>query len=188
MGIMAGKRGLIMGLANDKSLAWGIAKALAEQGAELAFSYQGPMMEKRVRPLAEALGVARLFECDVSSVESMDACFAALAVANTRAPQRRATCRAAWPTPPAAAWINTVSPGCRSARVCRPKIAVINAVLRLAPRAGSSAAGNGTHSSDRHTTWLAKLPTARAANWREPTKAGLIPFPTATTRPTHSPP
>lgn len=79
MGIMAGKRGLIMGLANDKSLAWGIAKALAEQGAELAFSYQGPMMEKRVRPLAEALGVARLFECDVSSVESMDACFAALA-------------------------------------------------------------------------------------------------------------
>ena len=79
MGIMAGKRGLIMGLANDKSLAWGIAKALAEQGAELAFSYQGPMMEKRVRPLAEALGVARLFECDVSSVESTDACFAALA-------------------------------------------------------------------------------------------------------------
>lgn len=79
MGIMAGKRGLIMGLANDKSLAWGIAKALAEQGAELAFSYQGPMMEKRVRPLAEALGVARLFECDVSSVESTDACFAELA-------------------------------------------------------------------------------------------------------------
>jgi enoyl-[acyl-carrier protein] reductase I len=79
MGIMTGKRGLIMGLANDKSLAWGIAKALAEQGAELAFSYQGPMMEKRVRPLAEQLGVARLFECDVASVDSMDACFAGLA-------------------------------------------------------------------------------------------------------------
>ncbi len=79
MGIMSGKRGLIMGLANDKSLAWGIARALAEQGAELAFSYQGPMMEKRVRPLAESLGVAPLFECDVSSADSMDACFAGLA-------------------------------------------------------------------------------------------------------------
>ena len=51
-GLMKGKRGLIMGLANDRSLAWGIAKALAEQGAELAFSYQGEAMEKRVRPLA----------------------------------------------------------------------------------------------------------------------------------------
>ena len=79
MGIMQGKRGLIMGLANDKSLAWGIAKALAEQGAELAFSFQGPMLEKRVRPLAESLGVARLIECDVTTVESLDACFAALA-------------------------------------------------------------------------------------------------------------
>jgi len=57
---MAGKRGLIMGLANDKSLAWGIAKQLSQQGAELAFSYQGAAMEKRVRPLAEQLGVARL--------------------------------------------------------------------------------------------------------------------------------
>jgi enoyl-[acyl-carrier protein] reductase I len=79
MGIMTGKRGLIMGLANDRSLAWGIAKQLAEQGAELAFSYQGAMMEKRVRPLAEELGVARLFDCDVSTTESIDACFAALA-------------------------------------------------------------------------------------------------------------
>ncbi len=52
-GLMAGKRGLIMGLANDKSLAWGIAKQLSEAGAELAFSYQGAAMEKRVRPLAE---------------------------------------------------------------------------------------------------------------------------------------
>jgi len=52
-GLMAGKRGLIMGLANDRSLAWGISQALAEQGAELAFSYQGEAIEKRVRPLAE---------------------------------------------------------------------------------------------------------------------------------------
>ena len=53
--LMAGKRGLIMGLANDRSLAWGIAKKLSEAGAELAFSYQGEAMEKRVRPLAEQL-------------------------------------------------------------------------------------------------------------------------------------
>ncbi|BCI70825.1 enoyl-[acyl-carrier-protein] reductase [NADH] [Sphingomonas paucimobilis] len=74
-GLMAGKRGLIMGLANDKSLAWGIAKQLSEAGAELAFSYQGAAMEKRVRPLAEQLGVARLFDCDVSEMESLDKLF-----------------------------------------------------------------------------------------------------------------
>ena len=78
-GLMAGKRGLIMGLANDKSLAWGIAKQLSDAGAELAFSYQGAAMEKRVRPLAEQLGVARLFDCDVSEMASLDACFTALA-------------------------------------------------------------------------------------------------------------
>ncbi len=55
-GLMAGKRGLIMGLANDKSLAWGIAQRLKSEGAELAFSYQGAVMEKRVRPLADQLG------------------------------------------------------------------------------------------------------------------------------------
>jgi enoyl-[acyl-carrier protein] reductase I len=77
-GLMQGKRGLIMGVANDRSLAWGIAKAIAEQGGELAFSFQGEALEKRVRPLAEQLGVARLYECDVASVESMDAAFAAL--------------------------------------------------------------------------------------------------------------
>ncbi|WP_416909243.1 MAG: enoyl-ACP reductase FabI [Polymorphobacter sp.] len=77
-GLMQGKRGLIMGVANDRSLAWGIAKAIADQGGELAFSYQGEALEKRVRPLAESLGVARLFECDVSSDASMDAMFAAL--------------------------------------------------------------------------------------------------------------
>jgi len=74
-GLMAGKRGLIMGLANDKSLAWGIAKKLSEAGAELAFSYQGETMEKRVRPLAEQLGVARLFDCDVSDMGALDATF-----------------------------------------------------------------------------------------------------------------
>jgi enoyl-[acyl-carrier protein] reductase I len=75
---MAGKRGLIMGLANDKSLAWGIARQLAGAGAELAFSYQGAAMEKRVRPLAEQLGVARLYDCDVSDMAALDATFAAL--------------------------------------------------------------------------------------------------------------
>lgn len=77
-GLMAGKRGLIMGLANDKSLAWGIAKKLAEQGAELAFSYQGEALAKRVVPLAEQLGSDFTFECDVSDMASLDAAFAAL--------------------------------------------------------------------------------------------------------------
>ncbi|QDH33484.1 enoyl-ACP reductase FabI [Porphyrobacter sp. YT40] len=77
-GLMAGKRGLIMGLANDKSLAWGIAKKLAEHGAELAFSYQGEALGKRVIPLAAQLGSDFTFECDVSSMESLDAAFAAL--------------------------------------------------------------------------------------------------------------
>ncbi len=74
-GLMAGKRGLIMGLANDRSLAWGIAKKLSEAGAELAFSYQGDAMEKRVRPLAESLGAQNLFDCDVSDMASLDALF-----------------------------------------------------------------------------------------------------------------
>ena len=77
-GLMQGKRGLIMGLANDRSLAWGIAKKLSEAGAELAFSYQGEAMEKRVRPLAEQLGVARLFDCDVADMAALDQTFAAL--------------------------------------------------------------------------------------------------------------
>ncbi|MCB1391163.1 MAG: enoyl-ACP reductase FabI [Rhodobacteraceae bacterium] len=77
-GLMAGKKGLIMGLANDKSIAWGIAQALASQGADLAFSYQGEALRKRVVPLAEQLGVPRLYECDVSRMESVDAMFAAL--------------------------------------------------------------------------------------------------------------
>ncbi|GGO91798.1 enoyl-ACP reductase FabI [Stakelama pacifica] len=78
-GLMQGKRGLIMGLANDKSLAWGIAKQLAEQGAELAFTYQGEALAKRVRPLAEQLGSDTLIECDVSDMDRLDAAFAQLA-------------------------------------------------------------------------------------------------------------
>ena len=74
-GLMAGKRGLIMGLANDRSLAWGIAKALRDQGAELAFSYQGEALEKRVRPLAEELGSDLLVDCDVSDMEALDRTF-----------------------------------------------------------------------------------------------------------------
>ncbi|HBH91362.1 MAG TPA: NADH-specific enoyl-ACP reductase, partial [Hyphomonadaceae bacterium] len=77
-GLMKGKRGLIMGLANDKSLAWGIAKQLAEQGAELAFSYQGDALAKRVKPLAEKLGSDFTFECDVSDMDALDAAFATL--------------------------------------------------------------------------------------------------------------
>jgi len=74
-GLMKGKRGLIMGLANDKSLAWGIAKQLAEQGAELAFSYQGDALAKRVKPLAAQLGSDFTFECDVSNMDALDAAF-----------------------------------------------------------------------------------------------------------------
>jgi enoyl-[acyl-carrier protein] reductase I len=78
-GLMQGKRGLIMGLANDKSLAWGIAKKLHEHGAELAFSYQGEALEKRVRPLAESLGCDFLIECDVADMDALDTSFATLA-------------------------------------------------------------------------------------------------------------
>ncbi|QIL01948.1 enoyl-ACP reductase FabI [Sphingomonas sinipercae] len=77
-GLMQGKRGLIMGLANDRSLAWGIAKALADQGAELAFSYQGEALEKRVRPLADQLGSDFLVDCDVSSMTALDQAFDAI--------------------------------------------------------------------------------------------------------------
>jgi enoyl-[acyl-carrier protein] reductase I len=78
-GLMAGRRGLIMGVANDRSLAWGIAEKLAANGAELAFSHQGEALEKRVRPLAESAGSSLLFDCDVGSDESIEALFAALA-------------------------------------------------------------------------------------------------------------
>jgi len=78
-GLMQGKRGLIMGLANDKSLAWGIAQKLHEAGAELAFSYQGEALEKRVRPLAASLGSDFLLDCDVSDMAALDTAFATLA-------------------------------------------------------------------------------------------------------------
>ena len=74
-GLMAGKRGLIMGVANDRSIAWGIAKAVSAQGAELAFTYQGEALEKRVRPLAQSTGAQLVLPCDVTDVNSMDALF-----------------------------------------------------------------------------------------------------------------
>ena len=77
-GLMAGKRGLIMGLANDKSIAWGIAKALSDHGAELAFSYQGEQLKKRVDPLAAQLGSDIVLPCDVGDEASIDALFGAL--------------------------------------------------------------------------------------------------------------
>jgi enoyl-[acyl-carrier protein] reductase I len=77
-GLMSGMKGLIMGVANDRSIAWGIAKAVHAQGAELAFTYQGEALEKRVRPLADELGVKLLLPCDVTDTASQDAVFAAL--------------------------------------------------------------------------------------------------------------
>jgi len=76
--LMAGKRGLIMGVANDKSIAWGIARAVAAQGAELAFTYQGEALEKRVRPLAASVGSDIVLPCDVADEASIDNAFAAL--------------------------------------------------------------------------------------------------------------
>ncbi len=76
--LMKGKRGLVMGVANERSIAWGIAKALAEQGAELAFSYQGEAFGKRVEPLAESVGSSFLLDVDVNDDASMDAAFAKL--------------------------------------------------------------------------------------------------------------
>src|SRR5690606_24365623 len=78
-GLMAGKRGLIMGVANNRSIAWGIAKACAEQGAEIALTYQGEAFRKRVEPLAAELGALVAGDCDVTVEESMDAVFDGLA-------------------------------------------------------------------------------------------------------------
>ena len=74
-GIMKGKRGIVMGVANDRSIAWGIASAAAKQGAELAFTYQGDALEKRVRPLAESIGSNIIIPCDVSSDKAIDETF-----------------------------------------------------------------------------------------------------------------
>lgn len=76
--LMAGKKGLIMGVANDRSIAWGIAKAAHAQGAELAFSYQGEALKKRVNPLAESLGSDTVIPCDVTDISSIDTLFAGL--------------------------------------------------------------------------------------------------------------
>ena len=78
MGLMAGKQGLVMGVANDRSIAWGIAKALHEHGARLAFTYQGDALGKRVRPLAESVDSNFVIDADVTSELSLDAVFAEL--------------------------------------------------------------------------------------------------------------
>lgn len=75
---MKGKRGLVMGIANDHSIAWGIAKTLAAQGAEMAFTFQGEALGKRVKPLAQSLGVEMVLPCDVENLESVDSVFATL--------------------------------------------------------------------------------------------------------------
>ena len=74
-GIMNGKRGIVMGVANDRSIAWGIAEAIAKQGAEIAFTYQGDALEKRVRPLAEKVGSNIIIPCDVSNDEAIEETF-----------------------------------------------------------------------------------------------------------------
>mgnify|MGYP002146786584 CR=1 FL=1 len=78
-GILAGKRGLVMGVANNRSIAWGIAKAAHDAGAELAFTFQGEALEKRVRPLAAELGAHVVGQCDVTDGASIDAVFAEVA-------------------------------------------------------------------------------------------------------------
>lgn len=78
-GIMKGKRGLVMGVANDHSIAWGIAKTLAAHGAELAFTYQGEALAKRVRPLAQSVNSDKVLSCDVEDLASVDSVFASLA-------------------------------------------------------------------------------------------------------------
>ena len=77
--IMAGKRGLVMGVANERSIAWGIAKAVADHGAEIALTFQGEALEKRVRPLAESIGAKRVLPCDVTDDGSVETVFKTLA-------------------------------------------------------------------------------------------------------------
>src|SRR5215510_3601762 len=74
--LMKGKRGLVMGVANDKSIAWGISQQLAAQGAELAFTYQGEALERRVRPLIESIGMKTMISADVANDAEMDTAFA----------------------------------------------------------------------------------------------------------------
>src|ERR1700760_2680826 len=79
--LMKGKRGLVMGIANDHSIAWGIAQSLAAQGAQMAFTFQGEALGKRVRPLAQSLGVDLVLPCDVEDLDSVDAVFESLRAA-----------------------------------------------------------------------------------------------------------
>ncbi len=76
--LLKGKRGLIMGLANDKSIAWGIARACHEAGAELAFTYMGDAFKKRVKPLADSINVSKIYDCDAGNSSSLDSVFAAI--------------------------------------------------------------------------------------------------------------
>ena len=89
--LMQGKRGLVMGVANNRSIAWGIAKAVAAQGATLAFTYQGDALKKRVEPLAAEVGSKLVLPCDVTDKASMDAVFAELgaAMGQARLPRAR---------------------------------------------------------------------------------------------------
>src|SRR5437868_3094805 len=77
-GLMHGKRGLVMGVANDHSIAWGIAKTLAAHGAELAFTFQGDALAKRVKPLAKSVGSDLVVPCDVEDIASVDAVFSTI--------------------------------------------------------------------------------------------------------------
>ena len=76
--LLKGKRGLIMGLANDKSIAWGIARACHEAGAELAFTYMGDAFKKRVKPFADSINVSKIYDCDAGNSSSLDSVFAAI--------------------------------------------------------------------------------------------------------------
>src|SRR5262245_8788103 len=77
--LMAGKKGLVMGVANERSIAWGIAKACHEHGAQLAFTFQGEALERRVRPLANSVGAKMILPCDVTDAASIDAVFSEVA-------------------------------------------------------------------------------------------------------------
>ena len=85
--LMAGKRGLIMGVANDHSIAWGIAQAAAAQGAELAFTYQTDAFARRVGPLAESVNAAAMVQCDASDMDSLDKAFAGCTFRKDHAPR-----------------------------------------------------------------------------------------------------
>src|SRR6202048_1686632 len=84
--LMAGKKGLVMGVANERSIAWGIAKGCHEQGAKVACTFQGDALEKRVRPLANSIGAEIIVPCDVTNAASIDATFAAIETSGGAAP------------------------------------------------------------------------------------------------------